>query len=203
MRTVVTCITIWLIAMQISSFCMSDVENDLCYHGMGFNGLFDAIKFGHIRQYKSWAKPFHRPTRKSIIMIMLLMCGDVEMNPGPVNDSIYPCGYCELQVGWSRRALCCDSCSLWYHKTCLSMASDDYARLEENASMSWHCLKCHTPLSDTYLSYDIPVENMFDTLASIPGDDTVFNRSTVSASSPLAPLRHSSPWQPIQSHQII
>ena len=57
-------------------------------------------------------------------------------------------------------------------------------RLEENVSMSWHCLKCHTPLSDTYHSYDIPVENMFDTLASIPGDDTVFNRSTVSASPP-------------------
>ena len=39
--------------MQISGFCMSDVENDLCDHGMGLNGLFDAIKFGHIRQYKS------------------------------------------------------------------------------------------------------------------------------------------------------
>ena len=36
------------------------------------------------------------------------------------------------------------------------------------------------PLSDTYYSYDIPVENMFDTLASILGDDTVLNRSTVS-----------------------
>ena len=35
---------------------------------------------------------------------------------------------------------------------------------------------------------------MFDTLASIPGDDTVFNRSTVSASSPSAPLRHRSPY---------
>ena len=122
-----------VITISISlTFGISNCQFYRYDNGMGLNGLLDAIKFGHILQYKSWAKPFHRPTRKSIIIIMLLMCSDVEMNPGPVNDSIYPCGYCELQVGWSRGALCCDSCYLWYHKTCLSMASNDYARLEEN-----------------------------------------------------------------------
>ena len=42
---------------------------------------------------------------------------------------------------------------------------------------------------------------MFDTLASNPGDDSVFNRSTVSASSPSAPLRHSSPYSTRGSHK--
>ena len=118
-----------------------------------------------------------------------------------VNKSIYPCGFCELRVNWSHKALCCDSCSLWYHKTCLSMASGDFAHSENESNTSWHCIKCRTPLSDTYHSYDIPVNNMFDTLASIPGDDSVFNRSTVSASSPSAPLRHSSPYSTRGSHK--
>ena len=64
--------------------------------------------------------------------------------------------------------------------------------------MSWHCLKCHNHLWDTYHSKDIPVENMFGTLASIPGDDTVFNRSRVLAS-PSAPLRHSKPYYACRS----
>ena len=112
----------------------------------------DVIKWKHFPRHCPFVWGIHRlplnsPLKgRSIIIIMLLMCGEVEMNPGSVNDSIYPCRYCKLQIGWSRRALCCDSCSLWYHKTCLSMATDDYARLEEYASVSWHCLKCHTPL---------------------------------------------------------
>ena len=89
------------------------------------NELYDVIRFAYVSGYKSWTKPFHRPTRRTIITLMLLLCGDVELNPGPVNKSIYPCGFCELRVNWSHKALCCDSCSLWYHKTCLSMASGD------------------------------------------------------------------------------
>ena len=165
------------------------------------NELYDVIRFAYVSGYKSWTKPFHRPTRRTIITLMLLLCGDVELNPGPVNKSIYPCGFCELRVNWSHKALCCDSCSLWYHKTCLSMASGDFAHLENESNTPWHCIKCRTPLSDTYHLYDIPVDNMFDTLASIPGDDSVFNRSTVSASSPSAPLRHNSPYSTRGSHR--
>ena len=163
------------------------------------NELYDVIRFAYVSGYKSWTKPFHRPTHRTIITLMLLPCGDVELNLGLVNKSIYPCGFCELRVNWSHKA--CDSCSLWCHKTCLSMASGDFAHLENESNTSWHCIKCRTPLSDTYHAYDIPVNNMFDTLASIPGNDSVFNGSTVSASSPSAPLRHNSPYSTCGSHK--
>ena len=116
------------------------------------NELYDVIRFAYVSGYKSWTKPFHRPTRRTIITLMLLLCGDVELNLGPVNKSIYPCGFCELRVNWSHKALCCDSCSLWYHKTCLSMASGDFAHLENESNTSWHCIRCRTPLSVTYHS---------------------------------------------------
>ena len=53
--------------------------------------------------------------RAGYALLLLLIAGDVEVNPGP---TIFPCGYCERAVDWSHRAVCCDECSFWYHKSC-------------------------------------------------------------------------------------
>ncbi len=69
------------------------------------------------------------------LLLLLLLSGDVELNPGPgqVNDSIYPCACCELKVDYGMKALQCDHCSMWYHKTCISMCTRDYTNLENNS----------------------------------------------------------------------
>ena len=114
------------------------------------------------------------------------------MNPGPGNSSIYPCGFCDCKVSWTAKGVCCDHCSIWYHKSCISMPSTDYDNLED---FCWHCIKCRTPLShDTFNAYELPTTHRFDSLSTIPGDDSVFMYSPASLSSPGMPRWHSSPY---------
>ena len=67
-----------------------------------------------------------KPGRTTIILLMPLLCGDIELNPGPGNTSIYLCGCCERIVNWSQKAVCCDDGSIWQHMTCVCMCSIDY-----------------------------------------------------------------------------
>ena len=129
----------------------------------------------------------------TIILLILSLCGDIELNPGPGNASIYPCGCCEWIVNCSQKAVCCDDCSIWYHMICNSMCSIDY---EGIWSTSWRCCNCNSIIRDfrTYHSYTLPVSNSFNALLSIPSDsDVVFQHSAVSLSSPQMPIRHSTP----------
>ena len=80
--------------------------------------------------------PQHHSART---MMVLLMSGDVESNPGP-HPSMYPCSICELGVNWSRLAVCCDNCDIWYHKSCISMNSQEYDRIE---TTDWNCFACN------------------------------------------------------------
>ena len=36
----------------------------------------------------------------SVVLLMLILAGDIELNPGP---SVYPCGYCEVPVAWNNK----------------------------------------------------------------------------------------------------
>ena len=105
---------------------------------------------------------FQKPTPKarthSIISLILLLCGDIELNPEPGNAPICPCGCCERIVNWSQKAVCYDDCPILYHKTCISMCSIDYESIE---STSWRCFKCDSVIWDslTYHSCDLPVSN--------------------------------------------
>ena len=143
--------------------------------------------------------PSLRTTRSVATWLMLLLlCGDIHPNPGPpMNQSIYTCGFCDLQVSWSHRAVCCDECDIWYHKSCVSMLSREYEEIED---VSWNCIKCKSQnvASFTYHSYDVTTHNIFEPLASIPGDDSVFD-----SPASFHPRGHSSPvntrQQPVMS----
>ena len=138
------------------------------------------------------------PHRAVTCFIVLSICGDIELNPGPVSHKdIFPCGWCELNVGWSCAGVCCDQCDLWYHKQCISMSSAEYEGL---ADESWKCLKCTTVNCSSFLynGYNLNIENSFQVLSNIPGDDSVFEMSMHTVDSPSAP-RHSSP---VTSHTV-
>ena len=81
-----------------------------------------------------------------ICILLIVNSDDVELNPGPKRRCKFPCGVCERAVKFDpqRPAICCDNCSLWYHKDCINMPSLEFSRLA-NTSVSWVCVKCNTP----------------------------------------------------------
>ena len=99
-----------------------------------------------IKKNCSFKNPPLTPGHTTIILLMILLCGDIELNPGPENTSFYPYGCCERIANWSKKAVCCDDCSIWYHKTCISMCSIDYESID---STSWRCFKCNFVIRDS------------------------------------------------------
>ena len=59
-----------------------------------------------------------RDLRCKALILMLLLRGTVEVNPGPIR---FPCGYCSKPVKINQLALCCDGCDIWYHIPCLEL----------------------------------------------------------------------------------
>ena len=63
------------------------------------------------------------------------------MNPGSQSREIFQCGHCDLPVNWSDLAGMCDSCDIWFYKSCRSMSTTEYNNLTEEDS--WRCYRCH------------------------------------------------------------
>ena len=72
------------------------------------------------------------------IVNLLFLAGDLELNPGPRD----PCGVCNKQVKWTHKAVACDNCNIWYHKSCMVMNSKIYDAL---SNISWYCCACGLP----------------------------------------------------------
>ena len=76
---------------------MEDVQCNLLTENMTIIAL-DRLKF---RNHNSFFK------------YLLLLSGDINLNPGPINN---PCLICTKSV--SKRGLCCANCGIWMHKKC-------------------------------------------------------------------------------------
>ena len=48
---------------------------------------------------------------RTLLILLILVSGDIQLNPGPGNGSVFPCGCCELPVTWSQLGVCCTNCS--------------------------------------------------------------------------------------------
>ena len=94
-----------------------------------------------------------------ICMLYVLHAGDTESNPGPE----FPCNICNQECDWSRYAVQCDSCDLWYHADCMSMSSEVYATLEDN-NVTWICCSCGLPnfASSLFSSRSTILSNSFN-----------------------------------------
>ncbi len=73
------------------------------------------------------------------VICLLLLCGDIEINPGPIK---HPCSVCDKSVRVNQRALLCDSCLLWCHCNCSCISKVQYQLFQGSASFDWICPRC-------------------------------------------------------------
>ena len=114
------------------------------------------------------------PSKKSTMLVLLLILGgDVESNPGPVR---YPCKICQKPVAKNHRAVMCEwhACQQWVHIKCGNVTPEDYEELQNNKQMVWFCHSCDNLNLMTSLGSDsIPTDNSFSILSE--SDEDLFN----------------------------
>lgn len=102
-----------------------------------------------LRANLTFIKATRHADMRSFNFLILILCGDIEVNPGPRAPK-YPCGICCKAVKNSDMAVCCDDCDSWIHNRCSGVSAETYKRLEGNAC-SWICPKCSLPtFSDSF-----------------------------------------------------
>ena len=75
---------------------------------------------------------------KSTLVLLLVLGGDIEINPGPTK---YPCKICNKPVAKSHRALQCDECDKWVHIKCGNVTPIEYETLGASSAV-WICHLC-------------------------------------------------------------
>ncbi len=98
---------------------------------------------------------------------MLLLSGDINMNPGPPK---YPCGVCKQTVGARKDAICCDSCGTWFHvrKQCIIMQRQVFQSYCDQPDLRWECNECFEQTTENQMNgskeeldpFDVLVENL-------------------------------------------
>ena len=161
--------SIWPIACDIQDLCQRIPSTALC---LGKRSIGNPLLPSSIPP---------RNHRVMFIFTLLILCGDVECNPGPHCETKYPCGLCDRKVDWGVKGIACDSCNMWYHCSCISMQSTEYERLV-STSAEWKYFRCNFSFPDNslYHSYNVEVSNSFSLLAGPMFNDSVFSNTSVS-----------------------
>ena len=67
----------------------------------------------NLRSQRSAILKVRSGTQLRFLLILLLYCGDVELNPGP--QWKYPCGICRKPDKQNQQGIQCDECQTWFH----------------------------------------------------------------------------------------
>ena len=87
--------------------------------------------------------PSNRQSAK-LILTLLLVSGNVKLNPGPTNIN-YPCGECARAVKFGP-SMACDQCNVWYHQECAGMNKTIFeCYTNATIEMQWTCIECGLP----------------------------------------------------------
>ena len=149
---------------------------------------FSFVDTANILHYKHTPQASPGSDRHCLAILLILLAGDIQTNPGPGNRSTFPCGTCDIPVTWSQEGVCCNNCSVWYHKSCEDLSSRNMSYLG-CSSVIWHCCKCDSINVDsfTFNSFELFTSNIFTPLTDL---DTTFKSV---ASSSFSQLHTSSP----------
>ena len=82
---------------------------------------------------------FKRRPSDSFFKYLLMLSGDINLNPGPVNN---PCKVCQKPV--RQRVIYCKDCKFWFHKKCENPAENIYKELIESdqRKSDYICTSC-------------------------------------------------------------
>ena len=151
--------------------------------------------------------PSDRHAEATTNLLVLILCGDIQSNPGPRTAlaHIFPCAYCDLPVDFGQKALCCDECDVWLHKSCLHMRTTAYHDLETNVDINWYCPRCKTRNSSLYHSYEfsISTRNSFSVLSSIREDDVFTSPPSGRPIAQSSPLGTQQSARPVSIHSSV
>ena len=127
--------------------------------------------------------------KTTLLTLILILSNDIELNPGPRNASIFPCGYCDQPVNWSDQGVCCRECSIWHHKSCGDISTKEMEYLE-GSNVVWLCCKCESVNVDsfTFHSYELYTTNFYTPLSG-----TEQSIDSLNSTGPFSPLLTSSP----------
>ena len=121
----------------------------------------------------------HRSGKLTHLYIFVLLISN-SWNPGPeslIDNSHFPCGLCDVSVGWEDRGICYATCNIWYHIDCQGMSSTVYGIYNKSLSISnaLECIRCGMPNFSTSLfdtTASLEVSNKFETLSSLSEPDS-------------------------------
>ena len=65
------------------------------------------------------------PQRKTNLFILIILAGDIEMNPGPR----FQCGLCKKYCKASDRLLECEECEKRFHASCSNFCDNELVRI--------------------------------------------------------------------------
>lgn len=163
----------------------------------GYNGSIVLLASGYKASsiYKAdhgmcfWYKESNTSIKRTTMLyICLLMCGDIQTNPGPIGIK-YPCVVCHREVRDKDPALQCDECNVWTHINCDGTSLKEYKRFMKHKWLSWECWKCrHVNLSDSFFDEQtLELNNSFDVLSD---DQLTPSSQDEEEDHPLPPASH-------------
>ncbi|KAL3881005.1 hypothetical protein ACJMK2_033206 [Sinanodonta woodiana] len=135
-------------------------------------------------EYFNWHSTSPTTNSSPIMPALILLSGDIEVNPGPPK---FPCAICQKAVAMNHNALQCDECNAWVHAKCDSISNEEYKRFENIHSLVFQCPKCRllTFTDSFFLSSEdsLNMNNTFSPLSETSDGelplDEVENMSTV------------------------
>ena len=78
-----------------------------------------------------------KPSKGTNLFILIILAGDIEMNPGPR----FQCGLCKKYCKASDRLLECEECEKRFHASCSNLSDNELLRIESGDG-AWYCTNC-------------------------------------------------------------
>ncbi|VDI56724.1 NAD(P)H-hydrate epimerase [Mytilus galloprovincialis] len=137
-----------------------------------------------------------KPENKVKLYLCLLLItnsSDTETNPGPRSPR-WPCGTCKKAVTSKHKAVCCDSCNIWYHIDCQNIHSQMYECLN-SSNISLECIQCGMPNISTSIfnNKSIISPNPFDNLDTSNTCTSIDTNTQVPNTNSLPPKKNIKP----------
>ena len=137
-------------------------------------------------------------SKHQILFFIILLAGDIQLNPGPPIANVFPCALCELPVTWSTAGICCDECDVWHHKSCLNMPSIDYSNLA-NPANEWKCFKCNTINNSSFTFHSFCSDSLTSFISSSTSQHSPHSIHSPPENPISPPIKSSTPKDPSHS----